>query len=455
MPRRLALPLAALALLLAAPYLSAAPAAKPAEEKTIACEPASPELVQVADDVAKEVEAIRGWKYKQPVKKAVCTPEQIRAYMTKEIDKHYPDAKVAQVQAGLRLVGLIPEGCDLRKNILDLLQSQVEGFYDTDTKTFYMVKRSAATYKSLLQRTLIAHELTHALDDQYLDLSKLIEEGERLEDRDMARSAVAEGSATSTMTHYLLRAQGTGQEAMTELQQYMQEESARNKVFTDMPPYFQTMMASYVCGLGFLTKGNVLAMALPGGKDVGEEMIAAAKDPPNSTHEILHPEVYWDPAKREKPVLVADKEVEAAVALPGFQVIGHDVFGELNAAVLTTPRDRKPDLMKMGLAAYWTNPVASAWAGDRFFLLAPGKDIKNAKAVWVTVWNSPDARDSFVKTYDACVPPAGRAAWKFGNMGAVFFYHFTQAELAAAEKKLETTPPTCTRDGKPWAPWAL
>jgi len=463
MTRRLALLLAALVLLLAAPCLVAAesaPAAKPAEKKTIACEPAPAELAQIAAEVAKDVEAIRGWKYKEPVKNAVCTPEQVRAYMTNEIDKHYPATKVQEIQAGLRMLGLIPETCDLRKTILDLMQVQVEGFYDSDTKTLYLVKRSAASYKSLMQRTLIAHELTHALDDQYVDLSKLIEEGERREDRDMAHSAVAEGSATSTMTRYLLRAQGSGEAGVSELQDYMLQEAARNKVFTDMPPYFQTMMASYICGLNFLTKGNVLAMALPGGKDVGDEMLAAAKNPPESTHEILHPEVYWDPATRERPVVVSDKEVEAAIAVPGHEVVGRDVYGELNAAVLTTPKDRKPNLMTMGLATYWTNPVASAWVGDRFFLLAPRtgeapKDLKAAKAVWVTFWNSPDARDNFVKTYDACVPPAKRASWKFGNMGAVFFYNFTDAERAAAEKKLEAKPPKCTRDGKPWAPWAL
>jgi hypothetical protein len=278
----------------------------------------------------------------------------------------------------------------------------------------------------------------------------------------MAHAAVAEGSATSTMTRYMLRAQAGGQADPSELQQYMKEEAARNKAFLEAPPYFQTLVAAYVCGMNFLTKGNPLALAMPGSKDVGEELQAAAKNPPQSTKQILHPETYWVPEKREVPILVSDKDAEASIAVPGCQVLARDVYGELLAAVLTTPKDRKPNLMLMGLPTYWTNPAADGWGGDRFFLLAPGKtadlaarNLKDAKGVWITFWNTPEARDKFVEAYDGSSPSPKRTAYRLGNMGAVFFYNFTDAERAAAEKRLGASPPKCTRDGKPWAPWSL
>lgn len=433
-----------------------------AEEKPPAVEEAPEAFVKVADRVAAEVEAIRGWKFKEPVRKALCSAEHVRAYMTKQIEKHYPAGKVEAVQAALRMVGLIPQTCELRKAVLDLLQGQLEGFYDTDSKTLYLVKRDNVEYGGLIQRILLAHELTHALDDQYVDLEKLITAGERREDTDLAHAAVAEGSATSLMMRYMLQAQAAGDADPAELQTYVKEEAARSRSLLDAPPYFHTMVATYVCGMHFLTKGNLLAMMMPGSKGVGDDLIAAVKDPPASMEQILHPEKYWDAEKKDPPVTVADADVEKAVVPPGFQVLHRDTFGEVLAAVLTQPKERKANTMLMGLATYWTSPAATGWGGDRFYLLGAGttpdeaaKGMKDLKGVWLTLWDTPEDRDEFLQAYDANAPSAPQGTLKLGNLAAVFFFGFTDAERQAAEKLLNASPPKCTHGEKPWTPWVL
>jgi len=116
--------------------------------------------------------------------------------------------------------------------------------------------------------------------------------------------------------------------------------------------------------------------------------------------------------------------------------------------------------MAMNMSSYWTNPAATGWGGDRFFLLAfgssaddAGKTLKDLRAVWITLWDTPKDRDEFVEAYEQ-LGPAGRTTFKYGNQGAVFFFGFDEAERKAVQAALEKSPPKMTRNGKPWTPWA-
>ena len=455
-PRPWAL-LAALLALLASFVLTAGAAGVPPTS-----EAASPEMQKLAAEAATEVEALRGWKFKAPVATKMCSPEDVRAYLDREIDKQYPPEKVAQVQAFLRTVGLLPPGCDLRKTFLDIMQNQVGGFYDTDTKTLYMVKRGEAKMLPIVERSMLAHELTHALDDQYIDLDKFVKSRiGQSEDMDLVTEALIEGSATSLMSQYMVRAQFSGKYNIAELQQYALEEMERSKPLLEAPRYFSAMLGAYLVGTAFLARGEMLSLMLaPDNKTVGERFLAAVKDPPRSSEQILHPEKYWDAAARDGPVIVSDDDVAKTLARPGRFIVHKDTIGEMLCAVLTTPKDAKLDLMAMNMSSYWTNPAATGWGGDRFFLLASGssaddagKTLKDLRAVWITLWDTPKDRDEFVEAYEQ-LGPAGRATFKYGNQGAVFFFGFDEAERKAVQSALEKSPPKMTRNGKPWTPWA-
>jgi hypothetical protein len=471
-----AVPSSATAVAAKAPAKSAAPAAAPASDK------ATQGLVQMADEVAKEVETLRGWKFKQPVKKQLCTPEQARAYLDKEIEKQIPNEKVRRSQAFLRMVGLLPAGCDLKKTFLDIMQSQVGGFYDTDTKTLYMVTRSGAKIVPLVERTMIAHELTHALDDQYADLGKFVaaHTGES-EDMDLATTSVFEGSATALMTQYMTQATLAGKIDLTELQEYAVQETARSQPLLKAPRYFLAMMGAYICGTQFLARGNIMTLMLSADNSaVGRNFLEAVKSPPQSTRQILHPEKYWDPATRDDPILVNDDDAARLLAKPGRFIVHKDTVGEMLCSILGSPTAAKPaaampkgsdlgglggleqsggmgDLSDLQSADAWIKPASKGWNGDRFYLLASGasvddagKTLKDAKGVWLTFWESPQSRDAFVAAYAAGDPVAGRTVGKLGSMGAAFFYGFTDAERQALLAALEKTPPKMTRGGKPW-----
>jgi hypothetical protein len=456
----------------AAAPTKAAPAARPAPATTrpatpAATAPAAPaaapaDLIKVADEVAKDVEALRGWKFKQPVKKQLVTEEQARAWLEKEVEKQAPPDLLARKQAFLRMVGLLPQDCDLKKTLVTLLQGQIAGFYDPETKTLSLVKRNSMPRAGFVERIMLSHELTHALDDQYADLAKFIKDrGGKSEDGDLVVASVFEGSATAEMMRYTPRLQMSGQFDMSELLAYAKEEEGRNRTFLEAPRYFSVMLATYMCGMNFLAHGNFLSLVM-GEKDVGDDFLAAVKNPPRSTKQILHPEKYWNPAERDEPVLVADDDVKKLLAGSGRAVVHADTLGEMLCALLTSPKDAKPDVMSMAMASYWTNPAAAGWGGDRFYLLAAGssaeeaaKSLKDPRGLWITLWDTAQGRDAFLGAIETASPNATRTSMKWGSQGAVFFFGFADAERKDLEAKLQKSPPKMTRDAKPWAPFVM
>jgi hypothetical protein len=420
------------------------------------------DLATVADEVAKEVEALRGWTFKQPVEKRFCTPQEAMAYVKKQVQEQVPPERIRKIQAFLRTVGLLPQECDLKKTLLGLLEEQVGGYYDTDAKALYLVGRDEKL-PELVVRIMLAHEFTHALDDQHIGLDRFLKSlTGKTEDLDLVAASVVEGSATSLMTQYMTRAQMSGRFNLADLQGYALREVERSKVFVGAPRYFSTILGVYLCGMQFLSKGNLMAAALGDNRAVGRNLQAAFKDPPQSTEQILHPEKYWNAAARDAPVLVDDAAAVKMLQRPGRWIVHTNTVGEMLCAVLTTPQDRQPNLLTMQMAAAWTNAAATGWGGDRFYLLASGPGAEAAattlttlQGVWITLWDTQKDRDEFVAAYEQKPATGRRTIATLGNLGAVALFGFDEAEEKALADRLTKTPPPMTRAGKPWGPWVM
>jgi hypothetical protein len=332
-----------------------------------------------------------------------------------------------------------------------------------------MLQRSGTDYGPLFNRVLIAHELTHALDDQHVDLDRMMRARERTEDWGLAVGAVAEGSATSLMTVYMTRLVRSGEYDVAALQEVMKAEAERSKAFFDAPPYFATLAATYMCGLHFLLRGESALTAMAGAKDqVGEDFLAAAKDPPRSTEQVLHPDKYWKRSERDEPVVIDDAWAEKLLAreVPGWRVAHKDTVGELLCAVLTNPRGRKLNPQLMANASYWTNTAAKGWGGDRFFLLAPaeaGRDSENSggsengrgesvapRGVWITAWDTAKDADEFVAAYEERNPDPARTMVRIGARMIAFLFGLG-AGAAPLAARLGETPPPASRAWNPWA----
>lgn len=412
---------------------AAAPTASPADT-----------LGKMTDEVAVEVEKLRGWTFKRPVRRERVDVQAVRRHLQKQLDLSLPPSRRRVIEAFLKTAGLLPADCDMVASVLAVLDQQVAGYYDPAAATLYLVDRPDPM-PEFMQRTVLAHELTHALDDQELGIGRMVDpEARRTEDADVVLSSLGEGSATALMFHYLTGQVTAGKVNPLEAGSYFARELERARALEQMPRYFNAMFGSYIIGAAFLAKGDVQTiLSLPDDRGIGDSFRTAWTNPPRSSEQILHPEKYWDQARRDEPVALDDDAVEKWLARPGRQIVHRNTLGELLAALLTEPREAVRDAARMMSATGWTNPGAMGWGGDRFYLLAAGgtearaaNDLKDLKGVWVTAWDSAADRAEFVRALDGGHAPAGSSVATAGDRDAIVFIGFEAAEREALMRRV-------------------
>ena len=473
-------------LLLGGLSLGRATALEPAVESG---SPASPmdaaALIAMADSVEAEVATIDGRPFKHPVKKDFYDEDQLRSYLRKEIAKEYPPERSSRTGAILHMTGLLPDSVDFETTLEAVLMNQVGGFYDPESEAFYMVRRGGVQFGPQVEEIMVAHELTHALDDQYVSLDSLIANHPQSQDTDFALGGAVEGSATAIMSIYTTRLQLSGKLRMSDLTQIMESEAERSRPFLEAPPYFQTFLAQYTCGMLFLSPGGLLGLALPeAGAKVGARFLTAARDLPRSSEQILHPGKYWNAAERDDPVTVDEETAPAAIRSAGFEILGEDTLGEILVAILTTPPGKYVNALTAAGASAWTNAAAEGWGGDRFYLLGPvavgstdgGWDRRkprmpedapvpapetedgglppagDLRGLWVSAWDTPEDRDEFLTAFNTATPDSTRQMLPLGEKAAAFMYRFSEAEAADLARSLSESPLSFSRDGDPWTP---
>ncbi|GKS57730.1 hypothetical protein YTPLAS18_12570 [Nitrospira sp.] len=417
-------------------------------------------LLEMSRELVAEVERLRGWKFKRPVTVEVYSEAQLREHLLMMIQREYGDGRLERLGAYMRLIGLLPPDVNLREKTMELLLNQVGGFYDPTDKKLRLLKREGVDYGELMNSVLIAHELTHALDDQHTPLTELYHNASKSEDYGMAISAVIEGSATVLMTRYMLEKMTSGDFEDEKLAELMASEMKRSEPLMTAPPYFRTLVANYMCGMAFLTKNDPTVMAgwaSGNGQGVGEQMLAATRDPPVSTEQILHPEKYWEKEKRDAPVEFDDGPIVAALEKLGGFVTHTDTLGELLCATVTTDEQLPFDMMGAGMLAAWTNQASTGWGGDRLFMLVDGKDretalkeFTNPRVLWITAWDTPTDREEFMKEYVFQRELAGRRESTLGDRVAIYSFGLTQVQHDDLLKTLERGALRAKRAGRAW-----
>src|SRR3954452_763200 len=148
--------------------------------------------------IEREVERIRGLRFKRPIRPKVVTPAVARGDALGDLDETYPAATRRADEELLTLLGLIPAGTDVRKLLEAISGEQVAGYYDPRKKTLRIVSGNGVDSPALVDVTL-AHELTHALEDQRFGLK---EPKAGTDDEASARTALLEGTAVTVQSKY-------------------------------------------------------------------------------------------------------------------------------------------------------------------------------------------------------------------------------------------------------------
>ena len=336
---------------------------------------------QIAQEVIPAVERAVGLKFRKPPDIEVRSHEQVREYLRGKLAQELPPGELAAVERAYRAFGLVPDSLDLKRLMLNLYNEQVAGYYDPDSGALFVVRGT----DPLVLRLVMAHELVHALQDEYMPLDSILDL-KRQNDRQMAGQAVAEGQATLASVEAL--APGTDVGAMlgdwNTFMDLVRSQQGSMPVFASSPPIIQQdLLFPYVAGARFIRAFDSLRTR-PDEQPYGKRM-------PVSTAQVLHPGVY---AAHRLPEVVG-----FAPASRRDTLIYDDDFGEFESRVA---------LETWGLGPPTATAAADGWDGDRYEVLGTPS---GTVVLWASAWTTPADADRFQEAL------AGAWARRTGSSG--------------------------------------
>jgi hypothetical protein len=358
---------------------TAAPSASPSPSAASPSPSGSADLAAVYAEINEQVQAIRGLDEKKPIEPNVVSQEELTEVIRTSFDKDYPPEEVAADEQLYHALGLLPKDQKLADVYVELLESQVAGLYDPISEEMYVLSKEGGV--GPVEEVFYSHEYDHALQDQHFDLEAIQEGLEGQSDQALGRQSLVEGDAYLTMQYWLqqhLTAEELGEviaasadpEALAALQR--------------TPPIVQAQI------LFSATEGTEFVRAIQAA-DGWPAVDAAFGNLPQSTEQILHPDIY---ARGEDPVAVDLPDDMVAGLGEGWSLVKEDTLGEYQTSIwLGAP------------AVAAAVDGAAGWGGDRV-ALASGPDGAWVVA-WRTIWDSPDDATEFETVAETAVSKAG------------------------------------------------
>jgi hypothetical protein len=318
------------------------------------------------DIVAKAIPAVEkavGLRFKTPPKIEVRSKDQVRAYLLKQITDSATRREIDGQSTAYKLLGMIPDTLNLPGLMTRLLQEQIVGYFDPETKVLYIVKDSPKDETQVI----VTHELVHALQDQYVSLDS-VQKLTGNNDRQTAAQAVFEGEAVYEQIQAML---GPGNIAVglpggwERVRETIRNNEAAMPVYASAPMVIQeTLIFPYLSGAEFVRTFKAR-----------EPNAQPFTDPPISTAQILHTDEYF--GKRVEPTPVSFNAVKGVT--PSYE----NNLGEFETRLFLYQQLNDTDQAAQG---------ASGWNGDRYMTF---ETRGGAAIAWATVWLTPSSAANF------------------------------------------------------------
>ena len=132
------------------------------------------QLFRSVDEILQFASEDTDLPIKNKVKRRLANRDQVVAYLEKSMSEDKDAQRLRRSELVLKKFGLLPADFNLQSFLVNLLREQVAGYYDPKTKTVNLLDWLDAEQ----QRPVLAHELTHALQDQSFDLDKWMKPGD-------------------------------------------------------------------------------------------------------------------------------------------------------------------------------------------------------------------------------------------------------------------------------------
>lgn len=338
---------------------------------------------------------------KHEVKSKLITREQVEKYLVSKMNDDKDAKRMERSEIVLKKFGLIDSDFQLRPFLVKLLDEQIAAYYDSKSKTVNLLDWIEPDQ----QKPVLAHELTHALQDQRVNLDKWQNQtsdnisrnyAEDLkhvatDEDDTAREAVLEGQAMAVFVDYSLaplhRTIRNSPAMVDHLMDTMLDSgnSQDDPVLSRAPLLLQeSLLFPYKDGLKFETA------LIRDSKNADGAFADVLDRPPDTSYEIMNPHEY---EKHVKVPLLTMPDIHPVIDA-GYSPYDIGVMGELDVRILA-------ELFGGSQVAAELTP---AWDGGIYYAAqkknAADKDSTSSVALlYLSQWKSPEAEADFVKMY--------------------------------------------------------
>jgi hypothetical protein len=334
------------------------------------------------------------------VKRRLITRDEVEKYILKSFHDDKEAKRMQREEIVLKKFGLLDRDFQLQPFLVSLLKEQIAGYYDNKTKTVNLLDWVAPEE----QKPVMAHELTHALQDQHTDLERwepqdpdtiskdVTEDNKRLaiDERDTARDAVLEGQAMAVYLDYTLKPVGKSLLTSPDVMRTPQDDTdtSGSSPIMDRAPLLlqQSLLFPYRDGLGF--EQRLL-------KDKGPQYAFAGvlDRPPSTSYEIMNPGAY----EHGTPVPLLHMPDVHALLDADYQPYDIGVMGELDVRILTALFGG-PDLAAI-LTPQWKGGLYYAVQSRKAVTPAQQAATSSVGLLYLSAWRSESAAKEFAKLY--------------------------------------------------------
>ena len=310
---------------------------QPAPETKITPQQAK-ELFKSVDEILQFSSEDSKLPIKSKVKRRLTNREEVEQYILEKLKNDEDAKRMERGEIVLKKFGLLDHDFQLGPFLVSLLKEQIAGYYDNKSKTVNLLD----WIEPEQQKSVLAHELTHALQDQHIDLEKfesktpnsvphnVTEDNEHIavDESDTARDAALEGQAMAVFLDYELKPTGrtlltAGEEVEDQIDQM--GDASGSPVLGRAPLLLQeSLLFPYKDGLRFelallRDKGPIAAYA------------GVLDHPPSTSYEIMNPKSY---EKGQKPPLLRMPDTHELLGAE-YEPYDIGVMGQLDVSILT------------------------------------------------------------------------------------------------------------------------
>lgn len=360
-------------------------------------------IIATTAEVLKETSKLRELPVLRPVRSGAQSRREIERMLVSKLNQQISPHEIHAIEQSLKKFGFVQRDFAYRPFIISLLTEQVAGYYDPAARRFHL-----ADWIDLeAQKPVMAHELTHALQDQHFNLRRFENWPRGDSDAQLAAHSLIEGDATLTMTHYLLNHPLLAAEFMRSFS----SGSMSSEKFDKAPRSIrETLLFPYLQGIEWATKVHE--------RGGWRALSKAYSQLPKSTEQIMHAEKYFS------------REAPATVRLPNFanllnarqtanrqQTATNGQLRRTNnpRSAIRAPQSRGWRQIETDVNGEWgyylaldeflkssteSKRAAAGWGGDKYALYehsVTGELFLVQVALWDTVQDAEEFFDAYVK----------------------------------------------------------